>query len=938
MNYESLCFKYLKIFFESIAYGICIKISMKIDPCMGSGHILVYAFEVLMQIYESCGYTQRDAARLIIEKNLYGLDIDDRAFQLAYFAVMMKGRKYNRRILTSRIKTNLCGIQESNAIKPELINFIADGNENLFNDTQDLTNVFLDAKEYGSILEMPEIDFVMLNKRVNQISEEVYDNIIERISQDDVINYLIPLLKQAEIMAQKYDVVITNPPYMGSSGMGSKLGDYVKKYYPDSKSDMFAVFTQKCKTFSKNKGYYSLITQPSILFLSSFEKLRKAIMLNQTISSLLHMGRGIFGIDFGSVAFVIKNYNLKKHAGCYFRLHERTFQYVDSDDIAKLYLLAKGNSDFKFNFSAYQTNNVLIDNNESERSNKELRIYYETNQENFEKIPGMPIAYWVDEKLIEAFEIDKSLDSIAKPRKGLTTANDEVFLRFWHEVSLKKVSLRFCGEEKETEGNKKWYPINKGGEYRKWYGNNVHIINWENDGCELKNYKNAVIRNIDYYFKNSITWNDITSKKISFRLKDSGQIFNDAGPSIFGSSDDLRYLLGFGNSIVSEEICKIIAPTIHYGVGQIAKLPVKNSHKFKFKVLTLTNENVEFAKIDWDSFETSWDFKIHPLVMLKMSGASAWGDQDPKCRISIAFKAWELLTDGQFTQLKANEEELNRIFIEIYGLADELTPEVDDKDVTIRKADLGRDIRSLISYAVGCMLGRYSLDTPGLAYAGGDWEVDKYTTIIPDTDNIIPITDAEYFDDDMVARLVSFVKEVYGEATLEENLDFIAGALGNKGNTAREVIRNYFLKDFYKDHLKIYQKRPIYWLFDSGKENGFKALIYMHRYDQDTVGRVRTDYLHKIQAKLEDIINHCNVILASEASAGEKAAAVKKKEKLIKQLAETRLYDQAIAHIALSRLAIDLDDGVKVNYAKFQDVEVASEGKKAVKVNLLAKI
>jgi hypothetical protein len=893
-----------------------------IDPCMGSGHILVYAFEVLMQIYKSCGYTEKDAAKLIIEKNLYGLDIDDRAFQLAYFAVLMKGRKYNCRILSLDIKTNICGIQESNTLKQVIIGFIANGDKTLQKDVEAILDVFTDAKEYGSILDVQPLAFDALNNRVKEIDEMVYDNIMDRIHQDDVINQFAPLLKQAAIMAQKYDVVITNPPYLSSSRMSFKLVEYNAKTYPEVKSDFSMIFYKKAiDSFVKEKGFISFITTNSWMFLKSFEMIRTQTIDELQFESIVDFGTELFDGKVGHNPIVSwvsrKSKPLKKFIGvrlvdyCYSRRDEKEPEF--------------------FNLT-----------------NRHI-----TNQKNFEKIPGTPIAYWVSEKIIEAFKIAKSLDSIAKPRKGLTTANDAVYLRFWYEVSLRKLAHNFSNKKQEVDGNEKWFPINKGGEYRKWYGNNEYIINWENDGFELKNYKNAVIRNIDYYFKNSITWNDITSKKVSFRYKESGQIFNDAGPSIFGNSDDLKYLLGFGNSIVSEEICKIVAPTIHYGVGQIAKLPVKNNEKFKIRVLKLTNENVELAKNDWDSFETSWDFKRHPLLTfasIECLGELRTYYQDENGHLvdkwttlnmntlEDAFMMCQNFTELYFSQLKKNEEELNRIFIEIYGLEDELTPEVEDKDITIRKADLGRDIRSLISYAVGCMLGRYSLDVEGLAYAGGEWEADKYTTIIPDKDNIIPITDEEYFDDDMVARLVNSVKVVYGEETLEENLDFIAGALGNKGNTSRDVIRNYFLKDFYKDHLKIYQKRPIYWLFDSGKENGFKALIYMHRYDEDTVGRVRTDYLHKIQAKLEDGINHANLVLTSEAPASDKASAVKKKEKLIKQLAETQLYDQAIAHIALQRIPIDLDDGVKVNYAKFQDVEVSSEGKKAVKVNLLAKI
>lgn len=873
-----------------------------IDPCMGSGHILVYAFEVLMQIYKSCGYTEKDAARLIIEKNLYGLDIDDRAFQLAYFAVLMKGRKYNRQILKLGIKTNICSIQESNTIKPEIADFIAQGNEVLQNEVAAILDVFIDAKEYGSILDVQPLDFSSLNNRVKEIAETVYDNIIDLIHRDDVLSQFAPLLKQAEMMAQKYDAVITNPPYMGSNGMGQKLGDYVKKHYPDSKSDLFAVYIEKCIAQSKCYGQIGMMTSYTWMFLKSYEALRNKMNIEGSISSLIQPEyHAFFEEAFVPICTFTVQKSINNYGGSYIKLTD-------------------------FYSANIQEQKVL-----EAIKNPKCGYRFTTKQENFAKIPGMPIAYWVSDKMISIFERGKTLNNFADCCTGMQTGNNELYIRIWYEVSLKKTSIF------SKDGI--WWKYNCGGENRKWYGNHNNVIFWENNGKRIKLEKGSVIRNESYYLRQGISWKRIGSSDFFLRYLPAGFIFDQSGDSMFLKNEEyLKYVLGYVNTKVALASFEFIAPTINLTAGNMNKLPIIINETKKHLVENAVDQNINISKTDWDYFETSWDFKLHPLVLLKMTGAAESGEEKPKCRISSAFKSWKMLTDGLFDQLKTNEEELNRIFIEIYGLEGELTPEVEDKNITIRKADLGRDIRSLISYAVGCMLGRYSLDMEGLAYAGGEWDASKYTTIIPDKDNIIPITDEEYFDDDMVARLVNFVKVVYGEETLEENLDFIANALGNKGNTSREVLRNYFLKDFYKDHVKIYLKRPIYWLFDSGKENGFKALIYMHRYDADTVGRVRTDYLHKIQAKLEDGINHANLVLTSDAPASDKASAVKKKEKLIKQLAETQLYDQAIAHIALQRIPIDLDDGVKVNYAKFQDVEVSSEGKKAVKVNLLAKI
>lgn len=878
-----------------------------IDPCMGSGHILVYAFEVLMQIYESCGYTEKDAARLIIERNLYGLDIDDRAFQLAYFAVMMKARKYNRQILKMKLENNLSVIHESNTLNPDLASFIAQGDKALQKDAAAILDVFIDAKEYGSILDVSPLDFDALNMRVKEIEETVYDNIIDRIHQDDVLTKFALLIKQAEIMEKKYDVVCTNPPYLNAKYMPKNIKNYVEKNYANYKSDMFSVFMVKCSKICKKNGHIGIITPFVWMFISSYEKLRSYLLNNMTISSLIQLEYNAFEAACVPVCtFTLRNY-YSNIPGEYIKL-----------------------SDFKgIDIQAPKTLEAV--------KNKICGYRFTAKQENFWKIPGMPIAYWVSENTLRCFS-NENIGKKLITREGMATADNDIFLRLWYEISKKRIAYNISNLEEAKKLGAKWFPYNKGGAYRKWYGNNEYLVNWLNNGSEIKSNidpKNGRIRshnyNSEYAFKEGITWSAISINNISVRYSPTGYLFDSKGAKGFSKDkSDLKYLLGLLNCKVAMQFLVFISPTMDFKVGDIILIPYIKENKYIINIDNLVAENIAISKTDWDAFETSWDFKKHPLIQKNSI-------------LSDCFFEWQIFINQQFTQLKSNEEELNRIFIEIYGLEDELSPEVEDKDVTIRSADLGRDIRSLISYAVGCMLGRYSLDMEGLAYAGEEWNLSKYSTIIPDKDNIIPITDAEYFDDDIVARLVNFVKVIYGEEVLEENLDFIAKALGNKGNTSREIIRNYFLQDFYKDHCNMYTsrgagKRPIYWLFDSGKENGFKALIYMHRYDEDTVGRVRTDYLHKIQAKLEDVISQCNMVLSSDAPASDKATAVKKKEKLIKQLAETQIYDQAIAHVALQRISIDLDDGVKVNYAKFQDVEVSSEGKKTVKVNLLARI
>ena len=555
------------------------------------------------------------------------------------------------------------------------------------------------------------------------------------------------------------------------------------------------------------------------------------------------------------------------------------------------------------------------------QANKNCGYFYETNKENFSKIPGSPIAYWVSWKIREIFSTSKLLKDIAEPKQGIATADNGKFLRLWFECATNTLFLHCSSHEESANSDCKWYPYNKGGNFRKWYGNNDYVVNWKKDGRDLKKFKSAVLRNPSYFFRECISWSLISSGSIAFRYKPKGHLFDVAGMSCFVNQDNLDYLLALNNSCLINQFMLVLAPTINYQVGNIANIPVIIDNEKKIIIDNIVKSNVFISKIDWDSFEISWDFARQPLVKDICNGL-----------ISDAFVEWLKFTKKQFALLKANEEELNHIFIDIYGLQDELTPEVEDKDVTVRKAELQRDIRSFISYAVGCMFGRYSLDVDGLAYAGGEWSDSKYRTFKPDVDNIIPITDEEYFEDDVVGLLVAFVKKVYGAETLEENLDFIANALGNRGNTSRQIIRNYFLNDFFNNHCKIYQKRPIYWLFDSGKADGFKALIYMHRYDENTIGNLRVDYLHKMQRIYEREIIRMQETIDNSTNAREVAEAEKRKDKLTKQLKEAMEYDVKIAHLALARIAIDLDDGVKVNYEKVQ------AGKDGKKLEVLAKI
>lgn len=908
-----------------------------LDPCMGSGHILVYAFDVLIQMYKNAGYNERDAALKIMQNNIYGLDIDDRAAQLTYFALMMKGRQYDRRFFERNIEPNVYAIQESNGISEISINKVVSESAET-SVSKYLINTFHDAKEYGSIIDVDPKDYDAL-KNILVEWKQNHDATLENVLIETDVDGLIPLCQIAKVMSTKYDVVVTNPPYMASGGMSSKLNNYVKNNFPESKYDFFSVFIEKCRSYNKNNGYYTMITQPSFLFLSTFEKLRNKILFTSTIQSLLHMGRGIFGIDFGSTAFVLQNKKIDNYIGSYFKLHERTFQYIEIEDIENLYLNSVKDQNFEFDFSTYKKD-CDKDNTFEKASNKPLKIRYFINQEKFFRIPGVPIAYWVSDVFLNEFN-NKKMEDVAIITNGMFTCNNKLFLRCWFETNINDIFFNCKTQQESMTDNRKWYPYNKGGDSRRWYGNQELIVNFKHFGKEISNYRvengqSSVFPGQKYYFNESLSWSLVSSGSFSIRFYPSGFVFDIAGSSIFvNDKNNEKYLLGSLASSVMLRTLSVLNPTINYQAGDVRSLPALIDINKKDYVSSLVNENIIISKTDWDSFETSWDFSKHPFLPLDIDYKEA---VDNSILISDCYTKWEKECSVRFTTLKSNEEKLNHIFIEIYGLQDELTPEVQDKDVTVRLADRTRDIKSFISYAVGCMFGRYSLSKEGLAYAGGDMDMNNYKYFIPDADNVIPVTDEEYFSDDIVTRFVEFVRQVYGESTLEENLRFIAESLPNKGNTPKEVIRSYFLNDFYKDHCKIYQKRPIYWMFDSGKENGFKALIYMHRYDNQTPARVRTDYMHKLQKMYDAALVQCTQIAENPATAArDKALAIKRIAKITKQLEETKLYDQALGHIASQYIDIDLDDGVNVNYEKFQGVQVAREGQKAIKIDLLAK-
>lgn len=882
-----------------------------IDPCMGSGHILCVFFDSLISIYEDYGYTAREAVAMIVDKNIWGLDVDERAVQLAYFAVMMKARQYDRRFFTRSLQPNVYAIHETNNLINDYKHAANDFSLSTeYKETLDyLINTFIDAKEYGSILLLEDRDYIGLKAAwETAVSQNENNATLWSVSVAPEIPYLID---QAIALSQKYHIVVTNPPYLGLRSIGSKTLDYIQKHYPDSKNDFFAVFIERALSMALPLGHIGLVTAESWLSLSSFEKIRADVLNGTTITTMAHLGEGAFDAGFGTVAFSVLKKYVPDYIGTYYKLN-------DAED------------------GEWKKHTLL---------NKDTRYCYYAKQQDFNFVPGMAVSYWVSSKMFDTFTKYPSMNDIAEPRQGLTTCDNNRFMRFWHEVPFGNIGLGFSSTEMTITAPQKWFPYNKGGEPRKWYGNNDYVVNWQHDGHEVKEFVaskyvsySRTVKNIPYYFRKGLTWSAI-AKKYAVRAYDEGFIFADKGQACFVDDDRYYYICGLLNSKYCDAILAIISPTLDFNCGYIKKIPVALDKAHKNTIEKLVKENILIAKEDWDSFETSWDFKKHPLLRKVPT-------------IAEAFDQWQTECDNRFKQLKANEEELNRIFIDIYGLQDELTPEVEDKDVSVRKADLSRDIRSFISYAVGCMFGRYSLDEPGLILAGQRFSEHFYEasapragtgrtgapgpympisefyyrkengiakcTYSPDKDNIIPICDDEYFEDDIIGRFVGFVKTVYGEDTLDENLKFIADALDGKGQP-KDVIRNYFLNDFYKDHCKIYQKRPIYWLFDSGKKNGFKALIYMHRYQPDTIARIRTDYVHEQQSRYRTAMADLEKRI-DNAAAGERVKLNKELNKLQAQAEEIRVYEEKIHHLADQMISIDLDDGVKHNYAIFKDV------------------
>lgn len=925
-----------------------------LDPAMGSGHILVYAFDLLFEMYENLGWSTKESVLSILKNNLYGLEIDERAGQLASFALMMKAREKFSRLFSvlkreEDFKLNTLIIEESNSLSERVKNRIKANNLNNLNK---IIEEFEDAKEYGSILKLESIDKEILEREFNILKESFNNNEQETLifNEDEIIidineelELIENLIKQHTIMTDKFDITVTNPPYMGNSRMNGILKEYIDKNYSDVKSDLFAVFFIKCGEITKRKGYLGFMSPFVWMFIKSYEELRKIFIEGKTISSLVQLEYS--GFEDATVpicTFVLQNsYTDKK--GEYIKLSD--FKGAKNQPIKTLEAVKNSNCNWRF----------------------------QAKQKDFEKIPGSPIAYWVSDKVKNVFEKAKGLDYYSETRLGMATADNDRFLRLWNEVNYNKIGYSMSNSQEALESKKKWFPYSKGGEFRKWYGNQEYLVNWENDGYEIRNFKDSTGKvrshnyNLEFIFNEGLTWSALSSSLFSIRILPKGFLFDNSGSSLFKKDEvSLNYLLFLLTNKCINKFLRLLNPTLNYQPGNLNKIPVIYEHFYNSKINLLVSQNIAISKEEWDLRETSWDFEKLSLI----------DGKDLKTAYENYCNHWR----DNFVQLHKNEEELNRLFIEIYDLQDEMDEKVAFEDITILKKEAkiieldnsisknfssesekylydrgislefnkNELVKQFLSYAVGCIMGRYSVNKSGLIMTNSDdiLELSENKFIVKDTDGkirqeveskflpdefgIIPITDEKDFSNDIVEKVKEFIKCVYGEENLKDNLNFIAEALGNKDNkSAEEIIRTYFIKDFYSDHLQRYQNRPIYWLMNSKKKNEekkkekkenkniFSCLFYMHRYEPLTVARVRADYLIPYQEMLENKRNFIERQLSDDdILAKEKKNIEKQLKELDILLKELREYANEVKHIAEQKIPLDLDDGVNVNYEK----------------------
>jgi type II restriction/modification system DNA methylase subunit YeeA len=848
-----------------------------LDPACGSGHILVEAYNLLKEIYLERGYQEKEIPKLILKNNLFGLDIDDRAAQLARFVLLMRAREDDKRLFRSEeeIVLNVHAIQE---ITENLEDFKALGIDGV----EELISTFENAKTFGSLIEISK----GLKGKLEQISAKVLEATDSQTFDSSIAKQLVPLVNQAMVIGKKYDVVVANPPYLSGKGMNPVLKTFAKNKFQESKGDLFAMFIQHGFRFAKTHGFNAMVTMQSWMFLSSFESLRRLMLSKSTLSDLVQIGYNSFPSLNSKVAqataFVCKNTIISDYTGTFLDLNTAP-QSANKKDVFL---------------------------------RRDASIIYFLQQREFLKISGNPIAFWVSDRVREIFQEFLTLDKIAEPKQGLATGDNDRFMRYWYEVSDHKIGFGITSGEEAINSKKKWFPYNKGGEFRKWYGNMIFVVNWENDGYLIRNHfdNRGKLRsrpqNTQYYFRESITWTLLSSSNFGVRYMPEGALFDINGMSCF-INNGLFCLLGFMSSKLCDHFLRIINPTLAFQVGDIRRLPILQFGEIE-NIESICKKAISLSRIDWDSFETSWDFKYFPLIKTDFKNGL----------LEESFKNWSNRCDFNIKEMQHLETENNRLFIEAYELQDELTPEVLEDQITLSRSDKTEEIKRLISYSTGCIMGRYSLDEQGLIYAHSNNErfnASKYKTFPADDDGIITLSDMEdlMIRDDIANRFEEFLIAVWGKETLSENLKFVADTLGSKTDELpKETIRRWISTDFFKDHLQRYKNRPIYWLFSSGKKKAFEALVYLHRYNESTLSKMRMKYVVPLQTRISDQLKTIDDDIES-ASAQERNRLTRKKKLLSEKEVELREYDETLRHLAEQQITLDLDDGVKVNYGKF---------------------
>lgn len=904
-----------------------------IDPAVGSGHILVEAYDLFRAIYLERGYTKREAARAILTKNLFGLDIDDRAAQMAGFALLMKACADDRTVLRNPPHLNVLALQDSGgldadamakALLPqERFEMVPSGDllpETLSQPTlsaqqptskeakaiKALVTLFDGAKTFGSLITVPDSLMQRLPLLDELLAKPLTGDLLLRQAQGDAQEALKALVEQARLLGGRYDCVVANPPYIGGKGMNSRLKKYLQDNYADVKSDVFAAFIVRDTLFAKPNGQLGFMSPFVWMFIASYEKLRAFLLDEKTITSLVQLEySGFDGATVPICTFTVANRHCADFAGSYVRL-----------------------SDFRGSENqAPRTREAA--------ANPECGWLFRASASEFKQLPGSPIAYWESHALRQCF---KDADSISKkfsPKQGIKTGNNEKFLRRWFEVSNEKSSLA------GLDSARKWVPCTKGGDFRKWHGNFEYVLNWELNGFEIKNFadENGNIlsrpQNIQYFFKKGGTWSSISSSTFSMRIFPEGFAFESKGPCCFSDNpNDTEFYIALLNSKPIAKILQAISPTLDYSEGAIGKVPLPR--KIDYFQDVYGEELIEISKIDWDATELSWGFRSSPLLSFRAQNQ----------KLSSAYEELRDFWGRQRQSMRRLEEENNRLFIKAYGLQDELTPEVPLSEITLtcnphyryggdltdeeREARLKSDtMRELISYAVGCMMGRYSLAEPGLIYAhsgGVGFDPSRYGSFPADEDGIVPMTEEQWFADDAAARIEEFLGVAWPEAPIMETMTTLMDGLSmGKAGEPRAALRSYLSKQFYKDHLQTYKNRPIYWLFSSGKQKAFEALVYLHRYNEGTLARMRTVYVTPLMGKLQQRISDLDAEIAASSSSAEKTRKTREKEKLAKQVVELRAFDEELRHLADQRIALDLDDGVKVNYARFGNLLAAKD-------------